>query len=106
MTPEIATFLIPRNMREMGYEEKDYIAKYDDVVCKASASIAIKGEAEFFYLIGEPLGITISSAFGVYDLGDTGINKQQHVHQGKIILQNNTLQTMQIKFIHVIPKNK
>jgi len=106
MTPEIATFLIPRNMRELGHEEKDYIAKYDDYVCVPSATIVIKANTEFFYLIGEPQGVSISSAFGVYDLNDIGINKQQHIHQGKIILQNNTLQTQQIKFIHVIPKNK
>jgi hypothetical protein len=106
MKAEIATFLIPRDMRELGYEEQNYIATYMDYVCKASMSIRIKGDNEFFYLIGEPQGISISSAFGIYDLSDTGINKQQHIHQGKIIIQNNTSQSVFIKFIHVIPKYK
>ncbi len=106
MKPEIATFLIPRDMRELGYEEKEYIVKYDDYICPGTATIKIKEDNEFFYLIGEPQGINISSAFGVYDLNDTGINKQQHVHQGKIIIQNTNAQAVQIKFIHVIPKYK
>ena len=106
MTAEIATFLVPRNMRDLGFKDDNYIATFIDLVSHAATSFDINSENEFYYLIGEPQGVTISSEFGVYDLSDSGINKQQHIHQGNITIKNNTKRVMQVKFLQVILKQQ
>jgi|SRR5665213_1220020 len=104
MTTDIALFMIPRDMRDLGFKDDNYIADFVDYCSHAATSVELNAENEFYYLIGEPQGVTISSQFGVFDLSDTGINKQQHIHQGKITIRNNTKKVMQVKFLQVILK--
>jgi hypothetical protein len=106
MTPDIALFIIPRDMRAKGYAEDDYIADFRHYVVKGGTTLTIKGDNEYFYLVRHAIGVTITSDFGVFDLNDTGINELQHKHQGTITIKNYTKRTVRIKFIQVIVKQK
>lgn len=106
MTSDIALFIIPRDMRDKGYKVNGYIADFRDYAIKGAAVLTIKADNEYFYLIGQAKGVTISSDFGVYDLSDTGINEMQHKHQGTITITNNTKAIVYLTFIQVIVKQK
>jgi hypothetical protein len=106
MTPVIATYLIPRDMREKGYAEEDYITDHMDYVVKGRSTLTINGDNEYFYLISSAVGLTITSDFGVYDLKNTRINRLQHKYQGRVTIKNYTKKTIRIEFMQVIVKQK
>ena len=106
MTPEVALFIIPRDMRDKGYSENDYIADFRHYVVHRANTLVIKADNEYFYLIRHAIGVSISSDFGVFDLNDAGINELQHKHQGTITIKNYSKKTVRLKFIQVILKQK
>jgi hypothetical protein len=106
MTPDIALFLIPRDMRALGYMRDMYITNFRHYVIKGGIALTIKADNEFFYLVRHAIGVTITSDFGVFDLKDSGINELQHKHQGTITIRNYTKRPVRIKFIQVIIKQK
>ena len=104
MAPEIIEKEIPRRMREMGHGD-NYIRKFRHFSLAPAEQRKIKGEAVYFFFVGDLSGINISSAAGDYDLADTGIKEQQHEHTGKMILTNKTKAILQVQFVQVIPKH-
>jgi len=106
MNADIATYLIPRDLHKLGYDENNYITGFIDFAVQGGTTVHAKAENEFYYLIDQPVNVTISSEFGVYDLSDKGINKQQHIHQGKITITNNDVNVISVQFIQVILKQK
>lgn len=106
MTPDIALFIIPRDMRALGYMRDMYITNFRHYVIKGGATLNIKADNEFFYLVRHALGVNITSDFGVFDFNDTGINELQHKHQGNITIKNYTKKPVRLKFIQVILKQK
>ncbi len=106
MTPDIALFIIPRDMRAKGYDKDGYITDFRHYVVKSGATLIIKADNEYFYLVRHAIGVSISSDFGVFDLNDTGINELQHKHQGTITIKNYVKRTVRLKFIQVIIKQK
>ena len=106
MTPETAHFLIPRDMHEKGYGKYDYIINFKHYVIRSAATLIVKADNEYFYLIRYAIGVSISSDFGDFDLNDAGINELQHKHQGTITIKNYSKKTLRIKFMQVILKQK
>jgi hypothetical protein len=106
MKPDIASFIIPRDMKALGYGENDYITNYRHFVVKAGATLNIKGENEYYYLLEKVKGITLKSPVGIYDLSDTSINELQSKHQGNITVKNNSNKAVGVRFVQVIPKQK
>ena len=90
----------------MGYQKEEYLIFFRHLVLRPSEIRTIEAYNQYYFLIEPNESISISSDMGVYDLFDETLNEQIYEHLGKITLTNLTAQTIQVKFIQVLPKNK
>jgi hypothetical protein len=97
---------IPRRMSEMGYDDR-YVTRYRHVRVEKATSITFKAHNQLMILIEpEVLNIKVESDRGVFNLGDTTINIQQHEHSGVVKVTNDTDLATHVLFIQVIPQHK
>lgn len=117
MKTELALFLIPKRMKEMGYGE-NYIPDHKHIRLPAGKEVKINAANEFYFLIEED-ALTFSSSryegsdslfrivsdSGIYDLAEKKADEMQHEHTGNITVKNLTKIDLFVKFIQVIPKH-
>jgi len=97
---------IPRRMQEMGFGER-YVTRYKQVQIEHGATITFKAFNQLMILIEpEIVNIKVESERGVFDLGDSTINIQQHEHSGSVKVSNNTGATKHVLLVQVIPQHK
>lgn len=106
MTVEFALDYIPRRMQELGFGN-NYLTRWRHFYIGTGETIRIDGENELFMLITTSNAIRVKSKFGIYDLGDTGINEMQYEHRGKIeVTSASPAGHTLVLFIQVIPTHK
>lgn len=103
MTIALALEYIPRRMEELGHG-REYHIRFRHLVLQPSELMTLEAYNEFYMLIDEPDGISITSDFGFFDLSFFATNEQQYEHQGYISVQNYSKSANHVRFIQVIPK--
>lgn len=97
---------IPRRMRELGFGER-YVVRYRQLRLADKTATTFKAYNQLMLFIEpEVLGIKVESERGVFNLGDTVLNIQQHEHSAAIRVSNDTGTTVSVLFIQVIPQHK
>jgi len=104
MTVEFALDIIPRRMRELGYD-KYYITRWKHLQIDGGATLKIESYNEFYFLITPSGNFRVKSKMGIYDETDPAINEMQYEHRGKIEISNLNDTSKLILFIQVIPNH-
>lgn len=93
-------------MKELGIAEEDYLIRYRHFRLDPSEKRHVAGDNHHYILIYPYYNVKVESKMGIYDMEDDGVNEMQHVHTGKILLENQSKNRMDVKFIQVIPIEK
>ena len=105
MLVQFALDYIPRRMKEMGFEN-NYITRWRHFQLEGGGTVHIDADNEFFLLIDPDTNLNVRSKFGVFDMGDMGVNEMQYEHRGKIDIVNNNNTVTMILFIQIVPNHK
>jgi len=103
MTIALAMDYIRRRMDELGHGDGYYL-RFRHFVLQGNQEITIEAGDQLFILVEPIATVSITSAFGVYDLTVSNTNELQYEHQDYLILTNYTSRQQHIRFIQVIPK--
>lgn len=106
MTEGTAYKLGEKMMRERGLCEKDFIVRYRHLMLDALERRTVDAENQLFILIDFNYAIKIQSKAGVYDRIDEAIDEQQHIHRGRISLENKFEFRSEVRFLQLIPIQK
>ena len=104
MNVEFALAYIHDKMEKLGVVQ-GYFIKYKHFMIQPLETKIIDAYNEYYFLIQSANELKVRSVMGVYDMLDTGINEQQHEHQGKITITNSCAAFKDIIFIQVSPKH-
>jgi len=102
MNEGTAITIAEHKMKELGVG-KNYILRYRHFRLDPYEVREIKGQNHVYILTYPFFNISILSKAGIYDLEDNGVNELQHVHTGKIRIENKSNVRLDAKFIQVIP---
>ena len=105
MNEGTAIEIAEQKMKELGIG-KDYIIRYRHLMLDPQQKKEIKGENHLYILIQPNSGIMVASKAGIFNMGDTGINEQQYIHRGLILIESFLKSRIDVKFIQVIPLQK
>lgn len=101
MTESFILDLIPKRIKQLGYLK--YHIRYRDLAILPNSKIIIPAYNELWFVIDNPVGIQIESAYGFYDgTGEPIAFENIHEHRGEIIVSNPESTIRRIKFIQVI----
>lgn len=99
MNIEFIMAYIPRKMKEIGVDS--YVISHRHFILTPHETREIDASNEYYFLVTADEEISIESDLGRYDNNDEGILEQQHEHQGKLRVKNNSISRKQIQFIQV-----
>lgn len=105
MNEGTAIIIAEHKMKELGVGD-NYILRFRHFRLDPNEVREIRGENHLYILTYPFYNIRVYSNAGVYDLEDTGANELQHIHKGRIRLENPTGSRIDAKFIQVIPTGK
>lgn len=105
MNEGTAIEIAEQKMKELGVG-KEYIIRYRHLMLDAGEKKKIKGENHLYILVQPDLGIMVASKAGIYNMRDAGINEQQYIHRGQLLIESFLRSRIGVKFIQVIPKQK
>lgn len=100
MTEALILQQIPEKIRQLRY--KKYHLRHIDFTVTAGNQKTIAGYNELWYIVGYPMGITISSDYGWYDTTGFPDVENEHEHRGLITISNPDNEDKRIQFIQVI----
>jgi hypothetical protein len=100
MTEELIWQLIPGRISELGYH--NYHVRYRDLSIKESSSEEIKAYNELWFIVGDPQGLVVESAYGLFDSTGEYVFDNVHQHRGEITITNPDAEVKRIKFIQLI----
>lgn len=82
------------------------VFRYRHLSIPIGATIEVNLNTDMMILIDPLINLKVSSKSGFYDLTDFAIFEQQHIHSGKVEIQNLSSKSVtQIYFLQLIPKN-
>ena len=84
----------------MGF--RDYQAHYRDIIIPDNSQKTVTAFNELWFIIGDPVGIQVSSYYGWFNVPASGITENSHMHRGEIIIKNPDTVVRRIKFIQFI----
>ena len=102
MTVGFAIDFIPRRMRELGHGD-NYLTRWRNLQIDPLATLKIRADNEYYYLISRNASIMVSSKYGVYDRNNTNLSELQYEHRGFIQVKNQMDSPQFVLFIQVIP---
>ncbi|MBI3136048.1 MAG: hypothetical protein HYZ14_15330 [Bacteroidetes bacterium] len=102
MTEALAIEMAWSQMLELGVSDS-YLLRYRHLRIGSQKKRTLRAENQFFYLLEMPLTVTIKSKAGIFNMKDSGVSEQQHVHRGIITLENTGEEISDVRFLQVIP---
>jgi hypothetical protein len=106
MTEGVAIEMARSLMSEHGKCGADYLIRYRHLRLKPAEIRVLKASNEYYIVATNETIISVRSKAGVFDLNNTEVNEQQHIHRGQITLHNATKSFNDITFIQIITINK
>lgn len=101
MTETLAIEIAKSKMQEQ--DVKEFVLRYRHIRLDSDQRRTLSADNEFYIIVERMPLIVVKSKAGVYDLQDESLREIQHVHTGKITLINTVAQSMEMKFLQVIP---
>lgn len=102
MTEALAIEIAKSKIREL--DVKEFVLRYRHIRLDGDQRRTLSADNEFYIIVARMPLLIVTSKAGVYDLQDESLRELQHVHTGKITLINTVAQSMEVKFLQVIPK--
>lgn len=102
MYDTIAIAIAKSKMDELNVE--NYILRHRHIRLDGSEERILDAQNEWFIIITQTSFVTVKSKVGIYDLQDTALREIQHLHTGKITLNNSYHQSTTVVFLQLIPK--
>lgn len=102
MTEALAIEIARSKIREL--DVKEFVLRYRHIRLDSDQRRTLSADNEFYIIVARMPLLIVKSKAGVYDLQDESLRELQHVHTGKITLINTVAQSMEVKFLQVIPK--
>lgn len=104
MTEVLALEFAKRRMLELRIDH--YTFRIRHFVIPPAGKTEVEAWNEFFILLKHNCDVSVTSAFGVYDLSAEHINEMQYEHHGAIQMENLSENVAaHIEFLHVIPQS-
>lgn len=91
-------------MREKKAE--DYILRFRHIRLDSGEKRIISADNQWYIVLEKAYYISVKSKAGIYDWRDQSLREMQHVHTGKITLENAYKTSTTVKFLQVIPLKK
>jgi len=103
MTESYILHYTPIRIRELGFEA--HRIRYRDLVIEGDSKLIIPAYNELYFIVDDPPGLIIESAYGMYDSTEDPLADNVHEHRGEIVITNPGTGSRKIKFIQVIIVN-
>lgn len=103
MTENLIAQRIPERIKQLGYN--NYHIRYRDLTIKPFETLRIAAYNELWFVVDDPPGLVIESAYGIFDSTGTYLSDSMHEHRGEIVITNPDSEFKRIKFIQVIIVN-
>jgi hypothetical protein len=103
MTESYILHYVPVRVKELGHEA--HRIRYRDLVIEGDSTLIIPAFNELYFIVDDPPGLIVESAYGMYDSTDDPLAENIHEHRGEIIITNPGTGRRKIKFIQVIIVN-
>ncbi|MFD0998688.1 hypothetical protein ACFQ21_05190 [Ohtaekwangia kribbensis] len=100
MTESYILHYVPVRVKELGHEA--YRVRYRDLVIEGDSTLIIPAFNELYFIVDDPPGLIVESAYGMYDSTDDPLAENVHEHHGEIVITNPGTGRRKIKFIQVI----
>lgn len=103
MTESYILHYVPVRVKELGHDA--HRVRYRDLVIEGDSTLIIPAFNELYFIVDDPPGLIVESAYGMYDSTDDPLAENVHEHRGEIIITNPGTGRRKIKFIQVIIVN-
>ena len=103
MTESYILHFVPVRVKELGHEA--HRVRYRDLVIEGGSTLIIPAFNELYFIVDDPPGLIVESAYGMYDSTDDPLAENVHEHRGEIVITNPGTGRRKIKFIQVIIVN-
>lgn len=100
MTESYILHYVPVRIKELGHEA--HRVRYRDLVIEGDSTLIIPAFNELYFIVDDPPGLIVESAYGMYDSTDDPLAENVHEHRGEIVITNPGAGRRKIKFIQVI----